>query len=113
MDEFARKAASIGLPAVLLLVVMATTGLFGAAAITSALAMLGGPAGMLGGIAMLGIVGLAADMLSKFGLEALLLAIYEQRAHNGESRSNLCNEIQGLPISEDLRRALREKFGCT
>ena len=78
MDEFARKAAGIGLPAVILLIVMATTGLTGAAAITAALAMLG-PGGMIGGIIFLGIIGLAADMLSKFGLQELLKAIYVQR----------------------------------
>ena len=50
MDEFVRKAAAMGLPAVMLLVIMGTTGLFGAAAITTALAALGGPAGMLGGM---------------------------------------------------------------
>ncbi|NEO66978.1 MAG: hypothetical protein F6J98_44155 [Moorea sp. SIO4G2] len=49
---------------------MATTGFTGAAAITAALAMLG-PFGMIGGIAFLGVVGIAADGLSKFGLEAL------------------------------------------
>jgi hypothetical protein len=112
MDEFVRKAAAMGLPAVMLLVVMGTTGLFGAAAITTALAALGGPAGMLGGIALLGIVGIAADMLAKHGLEALLIAIYRQRFINGEPRKNLCNEIWGLPISSDLRRSVKEAIGC-
>ncbi len=36
MDEFVRKAAALGLPAIMLLIVMATTGLAGAAAITTA-----------------------------------------------------------------------------
>ena len=112
MDEFVRKAAAMGLPAVMLVVVMGATGWSGAAAITTALAALGGPAGMLGGIALLGIVGLAADMLAKHGLEALLIAIYKQRLINGESRSNLCQEIQTLPIFDDLKRVLREAIGC-
>lgn len=111
MDEFVRKAAGIGLPAIVLIITMATTGLTGAAAITAALAMLG-PGGMIGGIVLLGIIGLAADMLSKFGLEALLIAIYRQRLQNGETRNNICQEINWLPISGDLRRRLREEFGC-
>ncbi|MFN6566062.1 hypothetical protein [Dendronalium sp. ChiSLP03b] len=111
MDEFVRKAAGVGLPAIILLITMATTGLTGAAAITAALALLG-PGGMIGGIILLGITGLAADMLSKFGLEALLIAIYRQRLQNGESRVNICREINGLPISGDLKRRLREEFGC-
>ncbi|MBR8839747.1 MAG: hypothetical protein DSM106950_38550 [Stigonema ocellatum SAG 48.90 = DSM 106950] len=36
MDEFVRKAVARELPAVMLLVIMGTTGLFGAAAITTA-----------------------------------------------------------------------------
>ncbi|MDQ2098867.1 MAG: hypothetical protein QQW96_14605 [Tychonema bourrellyi B0820] len=112
MDEFVRKAAALGLPAIMLLIVMATTGLAGAAAITTALATLGGPAGMLGGIALLGIIGLATEMLSKYGLEALLIAIYRQRIQNGESRLNIRKEIRKLPISRELRRRLDEEFGC-
>ena len=111
MDEFVRKAAGIGLPVIVLLITMTTTGLAGAAAITAALAMLG-PGGMIGGIVLLGIIGLAADMLSKFGLEALLSGIYAQRLQNGESRESLRGEIDWLPISSDLKRLLREAIGC-
>jgi len=112
MDEFVRKAAALGLPAIMLVIVMGTTGLAGAAAITAALAALGGPAGMLGGIALLGIIGLATEMLSKYGLEALLIGIYTQRLQNGESKSRLCGEIRNLPISGEMRRRLNEEFGC-
>lgn len=57
MEEIVRKLAGIGLPVVLLLITMASTGLAGAAAITTALAMLA-PGGMVGGIALLGITGM-------------------------------------------------------
>jgi hypothetical protein len=107
MDEFVRKSAGIGLPVVVLLITMATTGLTGAAVITAALALLG-PGGMIGGIVLLGIIGLAAEMLSKFGLETLLVAIYAERKKNGESTDKLMREIQKLPISGDLKRKLRE-----
>lgn len=111
MDEFVRKAAGIGLPVIILLIAMAATGLTGAAAITAALAMLG-PGGMVGGIILLGIVGLAADMLSKFGLEELLKAIYRQRLENGESKQSLCAEIDWLPIFSDLKRCLKDSIDC-
>ncbi|WP_416667865.1 hypothetical protein [Egbenema bharatensis] len=111
MDEFVRKAAGIGLPAIVLLIVMATTGLTGAAAITAALALLG-PGGMIGGIIFLGIIGLAAEMLTKFGLEELLKGIYMQRLQNGESCSQLCREIDWLPISGDMKRLLKSVLGC-
>ncbi|MBD1877006.1 hypothetical protein H6F75_26325 [Nodosilinea sp. FACHB-131] len=107
MDEFVRKAAGLGFPMIILLITMATTGLTGAAAITASLALLG-PGGMIGGIVFLGLIGLAADMLSKFGLEALLVAIYKERQKNGEPLERLLREIQGIPISGDLKRKLRE-----
>jgi inactivated superfamily I helicase len=112
MDEFVRKAAALGLPAIMLVIVMAPTGLAGAAAITTALAALGGPAGMLGGIALLGIIGLATEMLSKYGLESVLIGIYRQRLQNGESKSRLCGEMRNLPISTELKRTLKENLGC-
>ena len=76
MDELAKKIAALGLPGVILVVIMASTGLTGAAAITTALAFLGGPAGMLGGIAVLGLTGLITDALAKVGLEDLLTGVY-------------------------------------
>ncbi|MEG3850077.1 hypothetical protein [Microcoleus sp. herbarium13] len=118
MDKLVSKAAALGLPAIILVIVMATTGLTGAAAITAALALLGvplaavgGPAGMLGGIALLGIIGLATETLSKYSLEAVLIGIYRQRLQNGESKSRLCGEIRNLPISGEMKRKLNEEFG--
>jgi hypothetical protein len=111
MDEAVRKIAALGLPGVILLIAMATTGFTGAAAITAALAMLR-PGGMIGGIMFLGVISIAADALSKFGLEALLVGVYTDRHNKGETKEALCNEINGLFISEDLKRRLREEFGC-
>jgi len=102
MDEFVRKAAGFGFPMIILLITMATTGLTGAAAITASLALLG-PGGMIGGIIFLGMIGIAADMLSKFGLETLLEAIYTERLKNGEALRKLLQEIQNLPIFGGLR----------
>jgi len=107
MDEFVRKAAGIGLPVIVLLITMSTTGLFGAAAITASLALLG-PGGMIGGIVLLGIVGVAGEMLTKFGLEAVLIAIYQERQRKGESAKYLLREISKLPLSGDLKRKLRD-----
>jgi len=109
MDEVVRKIAALGLPGVILLIAMAVTGLTGAAAITTALAMLG-PGGMIGGIALLGVVGIAADALSKFGLEALLVGIYKERHSRGETQAKLYQEIEGLPVSGDLKRLLKAEL---
>jgi hypothetical protein len=107
MDELVRKVAALGLPGIILLVTMATTGLTGAAAITAALAMLG-PGGMIGGIAFLGVIGLASDALAKYGLAAILNAVYLERKRKGEPIEKLRREIENLWISGDLKRELRE-----
>ncbi|MEM8777555.1 MAG: hypothetical protein AAGF26_01525, partial [Cyanobacteria bacterium P01_G01_bin.49] len=107
-DEIVRKIAALGLPGVILLVTMSITGFTGAAAITAALAMLG-PGGMIGGIAFLGVIGIATDALSKFGLEAILKGVYQERKQKGESSDSLCREISKLPISDDLKRCLKDE----
>ncbi|EAW37139.1 hypothetical protein L8106_19206 [Lyngbya sp. PCC 8106] len=109
MDEIISKLAGIGFPAVVLLITMATTGLTGAAAITAALAMLG-PGGMIGGIVLLGIIGLASDALTKYGLEALLVGVYKERISNGETKINLSQEIDKLPISRELKLMIKDEF---
>ncbi len=111
MDEIVRKLAGVGLPAVVLLITMASTGLAGAAAITAALAMLG-PGGMVGGVVLLGIIGLASDALTKYGLTALLTGIYEERRRRGESLQSLCREINSLPITKELKLIIKEHIGC-
>lgn len=110
MDEVVRKLAGVGFPAIVLLVTMAATGLTGAAAITAALAMLG-PGGMVGGIVLLGIIGLASDALAKYGLEAVLVGVYQERVGNGENPSNLGREIDMLPISKELQLVLKDAIG--
>ncbi len=110
MDEAVRKLAGVGFPAIILLITMATTGLTGAAAITTALALLG-PGGMIGGIVLLGIIGLASDVLTKYGLEAVLLGIYKERASKGEK--HLCKEINNLPISKELKLILKDAIGTS
>ncbi|WP_072621772.1 hypothetical protein [Spirulina major] len=108
MDEVVRKVAALGLPGIILVITMATTGVGGAAAITAALAFLG-PGGMLGGIALLGVTGLITEALTKGGIEQLLLAVYRDRAQS-EPRAHLLNEIDRLPISADLKRFLKTEL---
>ena len=112
MDEVVRKVAALGLPGVLLVITMAATGFAGAAAITTALATLGGPFGMMGGIAVLGITGLVADALGKYGIDGLLTGIYMERKKK-EPKEKLCKKINDLAISSDFKRKLREIIGCS
>ena len=117
MDEVIKKIAALGLPGVVLLVTMATTGFTGAAAITAALAFLGGPAGMLGGIGVLALTGLITDALAKVGLEDLLTGVYCFRRQS-EPQGKLLEEIDYLSLFDgDLKQRLKatvtDGCGCT
>jgi len=108
--ELVRKIVALGFPAIVLVIVMALTGFSGAAAITAALALLGGPAGMLGGIAALGIMGLIADKLAQYGLDFLLLLIYQEKVKDQteSDRDETVKEIDSLPlVSDELKSKLK------
>ncbi|MBN3869523.1 hypothetical protein [Nostoc sp. JL33] len=114
MDEVVKKIAALGLPGVILVITMAATGFTGAAAITAALAFLGGPAGMLGGIAVLGLTGLITDALAKVSLEDFLTAVYCQRRQD-EPHGKLLEEINSLSLFDgDIRDRLKTTVtdGC-
>ncbi|OUL36940.1 hypothetical protein BV372_04695 [Nostoc sp. T09] len=109
MDEVVKKLAAIGLPCIILAVLMATTGLKDAAAITTALAFLGGPAGMVGGIAALGLIGLISHALAKVILEGFLTGIYSHRRQT-QSHTKLFKEIDFLLLFD---RNLKERLKAT
>ena len=54
IDKVAEKIAALGIPGLVLIVFMTGSGFSGRAAIVVALATLGGPLGMLGGISFWG-----------------------------------------------------------
>ena len=117
MDEVIKKIAALGLPGIILVAIMASTGLTGAAAITAALAFLGGPAGMLGGIGVLGLTGLITDALAKVGLEDLLTGVYCLRRQS-EPHGKLLQEINSLSLfdgdlQDRLKATVTDGCGCT
>lgn len=107
MDKVADKIAAMGIPGLILLVAMATTGLAGAAAITAALALLGGPFGMLGGIAVLGMLGLISKALAQYGFDKVFEKTVEKLQDQGMSRREILTKIEKYPISSDLKIRLR------
>jgi hypothetical protein len=109
MDEFIRKVVAVGLPIIILMVTMAATGFTGAAAMSKALAFLGGPVGMLGGIAVLLFTALITDTLAKIILEGCLISIYSQRRQT-QPQTKLLKEIDFLPLF-DLN--LKERLKAT
>jgi hypothetical protein len=113
VDEVGRKLASLGASGAMFAVAASIAGgmgLAGAAVITTALAMLGGPFGMLGGITLLVVAPFVVDAIGKFGIEAVLVATYRERRRRGETYAALCREIDSLWISDALRQAIKRQI---
>lgn len=92
--------AGLGIPGLVLLVVMSSTGFAGAAALTTALAAMGGPMGMLGGIAVLGILSMMSKGLAAYGLDAIFYAVVDELDRRGigkEDISQYVEELQFIP----------------
>lgn len=82
LDEAIRIAAGVGAPALLLVSAISASGaagLAGGAALTAALSLIGGPAGMFGGLTVLGVVGALSSAIASYGLEVVILWIYKKR----------------------------------
>ena len=88
---------------------MALTGFTGAAAITTGLAALGGPLGMLGGIALLVILGLIGRALAQYGFEAVFKGVLNRLKANGMTNDEIKTTVDGYWfVSSDLRRKLND-----
>ncbi|MBN3963074.1 hypothetical protein [Nostoc sp. NMS8] len=108
MDKLVDKIAALGVPGLVLLVAIAVTGWAGAAAITAALAVLGEPFGMLGGIAVLGLLALMSQGLAEYGFEAVFNSTVDQLRTRGKSKSDIEREIKSYPISSDLKLKIKD-----
>ncbi|MCU0548135.1 MAG: hypothetical protein MUC48_02190 [Leptolyngbya sp. Prado105] len=108
MDQLVDKIAALGVPGLVLVVAMAVTGWAGAAALTAALAFLGDPFGMLGGIAVLGILGLISKGLSDYGFEAIFKATVDELRRKGKSKVDIEREVESYPISRELKLKIKD-----
>ena len=108
MDEVVKKLAGLGLPGIILVILTATSG-GSSAAVAAALTAVGGPFGILGGIALLGLITVVGDAIAGFGIEAILKAVYTERSKT-ESISFLLREIKDLPITEELKLKLKNEI---
>jgi hypothetical protein len=108
LDIVAKKIAALGVPGLVLVAAMAFTGFAGAAAITAGLAMLGGPLGMLGGIALLGVMVMVSHALTEYGFELVFSRVVDVLHEEGLSTRAILAEIEGYPIGRSLKGKLRE-----
>jgi len=110
VDNVVDKIVGLGVPGIVLLVVMASTGLAGGAAIVAALGILGGPLGMMGGLAVLGLIALISKSLSDYGFEAILSAVMKKFKEQGKTKKEIIDEINGYPISRGLKNKVIAKL---
>jgi predicted GTPase len=110
LDEVVRIAASVGAPAVMLIValsIVGASGVAGGAALTAALALLGGPGGIPVGIMVLTFVGGVSAALASHGLEALLVAIYNRRIETSDDPEIvdvLVKEVESIPLLRNSQK---------
>ena len=110
MDEFVERLAGIGIPAIVFLTVMSTTGLAGAAAITATLALLG-PGGMIGGIILLIIVSAGSSIIAKYGYSAIITATCKKiMKKENLSADEMNKKIDKYPISKALKEKIKSKI---
>lgn len=102
-DKFINTIAGLGVPGLVLVVAMAVSGWAGAAALTTALAALGGPLGMLGGIALLGVLALISWAIAEYGFEKIVVAVVKELNRKGRKRQDTLKEIESYPISRGMK----------
>lgn len=109
MDELVNKLAGLGVAGLVLVGLVATSSYAGAVAITTSLAFLGRPFGMIGGAVALTLIAAISSMIAKVGVETLAKAVIKKLKEDGKSQSSIIQEINNFPmITKGLRAQLRE-----
>jgi hypothetical protein len=106
-DKIIARLVALGVPALVLIVVIAFTGLAGGAAIVAALAMLGGPLGMLGGVLVLGLLVLISHAVAEYGFETVFVRVLRGLKAKGDTKAQILKTIDSYPISLELKLKLR------
>ena len=106
-DKIIEKIVALGVPGLVLVIVIATVGEVGGAAIVVALATLGGPLGMLGGIAVLGLIVLISQAIAKYGAEVIMKSVVKGLKDKGMTTEEIVKAVNGYWfISNDLKQKI-------
>lgn len=107
MDQIIKKVAALGVPGLVLVAAIELTGLYGAAAMTTALASIG-PGGMFGGVITLCLIGVIADGIAEYGFDAIAKGVLRELYCKGESKESIKKKIRKYPVSSKLKSRLCE-----
>lgn len=109
LEKAVQKLVGFGVPGLVLLVMIAIAGFPGAAAITWALAAIGGPGGMVAGVGVLIALGLVSDAVAKYGLPKIAESVIKGLISKGQSTEKIREQIMNYPswiISQRLKDRL-------
>lgn len=108
IDEVVEKIAGLGVPGLVLLVAVAGAPWYGGAAIVTALAALGGPFGMIGGIGAIVLSGFIVAAISRFGFERIFKRVLKKLREQGKTKEEILQEVDGYRITQGLKLKLRD-----
>ncbi|BBE31734.1 hypothetical protein OSSY52_19140 [Tepiditoga spiralis] len=100
------KLASFGVLGMVILAMLATSGLAGAAAISTTLSTLGGPAGMAGGMLVLASAPVIVNYLDNYGIDYAMKKLMREYKKKGYSKYELRHEISKLWITKGFKEKL-------
>lgn len=109
LDKAIEKIVALGVPGLVLVIVIAKTGLAGGAAIVAALATLGGPWGMMGGLALLGVLVLISQAIAKYGVEIVAKGVTRGLVEKRMSKEEIIKKIDSYWfLSDPLKRQIKD-----
>ena len=110
LDKVIEKVVALGVPGLVLVIVMATTGLAGGAAIVAALATLGSPlGGMMVGLAVLGLLVLISNAIAEYGVEVVANRVIQGLLEKGMSKEEIIKKIDSYWfLSSSLKRKMKD-----
>ncbi len=109
MDKVVQKLVAMGIPGLILLGIAAAMPYAGAVALTAALAAMGGPFGLIGGVVAIGVLALVVDAISEYGFEAIGKRVVEGLKEDGLSRSEIIAKVNGYSmLSKSLKKKILE-----
>lgn len=108
MEKIVEKLVALGVPGLILLVAINVSGYAGAAAISSSLAIFGGPAGMLGGLGVLGFSVYISMAIKKYSFEKIYFKTIEGLQQKGETKESIIKKVDKYPISASLKMKLKD-----
>jgi hypothetical protein len=109
LDKVIEKIVALGVPGFVLVIVIAAVGPVGGAAIVTALATLGGPLGMMGGLALLGLLVLISNAIAGYGSERVAYEVIQGLVKQGMSKEEIIEKIDSYWfLSYSLKKKMKD-----